>query len=307
MRVLVIGAGVIGSVYAARLTDVGHDVSMLARGARRDILVRDGAHLHSQGRHLRAHPRVLSASGINLPVDLTIVAVRANQLNPVLDLIRTRDGAPVAFLQHLGSDADRVLKLVGPERTVLAFPGIGGLFRADGSVEYVEIAAQPTTIDSTADQAHVLNTAISSTGMRTVLEPDMLGWLATHEVFVACLGAGVLSRGGEAERLARDPAQLRTVVQAIREGFASLGASGTRVTPTSLRILFSRMPRWFAAAYWRKALLGPVGTVAIAPHIRASRDDEFAALCANVIHRNTHPQMTPTLTALLEPWAHKNQ
>ena len=34
MRVLVLGAGVIGSVYAARLLRAGHHVVMLARGQR---------------------------------------------------------------------------------------------------------------------------------------------------------------------------------------------------------------------------------------------------------------------------------
>ena len=34
MRILVLGAGVIGSVYAGRLLEAGHDVVLLARGPR---------------------------------------------------------------------------------------------------------------------------------------------------------------------------------------------------------------------------------------------------------------------------------
>ncbi|HEY0117692.1 MAG TPA: hypothetical protein VGC04_02815, partial [Cellulomonas sp.] len=120
---------------------------------------------------------------------------------------------------------------------------------------------------------------------------------------VACLGAGVLSRGGEAPALAADAAQLRRVVRAVHEGFEVLDDSGTTITPTALRVLFSRMPRWFAAAYWRRALRGPVGTVAIAPHTRASRDDEFAALCADVLDRVGDHDRAPTLVGLLAPWA----
>lgn len=303
MKILVIGAGVIGSVYAARLTNAGHAVSLLARGSRRAALDRDGLQLVQGGTSLHAHPRILGVEGVGTAADLTIVAVRTTQLGDILDLLPALDSPAVAFLQHLGPHVDRVRQVVGAERTVFAFPGIGGLFGADGRVEYVEIAAQPTTIDATADRSGVLQSALAPTGMRTTLEHDMPSWLATHEVFVACLGAGILSRGGEAPALAADPAQLRTVVQSIREGFVSLSASGVTITPTALRVLFSRMPRWFAAAYWRRALQGPVGTVARAPHVRASRDDEFAALCSGVLTTVARPDLTPTMNSLLAPWA----
>ncbi|WP_448060922.1 hypothetical protein [Cellulomonas hominis] len=49
--------------------------------------------------------------------------------------------------------------------------------------------------------------------------------------------------------------------------------------------------------------LGLVGTVAIAPHTRASRDDEFAALCAAVLGRVGDHDRAATLVDLLAPWA----
>lgn len=42
MRVLVYGAGVLGSPYAARLKESGHDVTVLARGKRRDEIELQG-------------------------------------------------------------------------------------------------------------------------------------------------------------------------------------------------------------------------------------------------------------------------
>jgi 2-dehydropantoate 2-reductase len=42
VRILIAGAGVIGSVYGARLLQAGHDVVMLARGARLTDLQREG-------------------------------------------------------------------------------------------------------------------------------------------------------------------------------------------------------------------------------------------------------------------------
>lgn len=298
-----IGAGVIGSVYAGRLSAAGHDVSLLARGSRQTTLERDGVRLQTANAQVTARPQIVSADQLGVAADLTIVAVRANQVPAALDLLDTYDSSVVAFLQHLGEHADLVRSRVREERTVLAFPGIGGQINSDGSIEFVEIAAQPTTIDKMAVHAETFRTVVASTGMRTAMEADMLAWYATHAVFVACLGAGVLACGGDAAVLAGDRVRLRAVVQSISEGFAALDAAGTRATPTALRVLFSYMPRWFATAYWRRALRGPVGTIAIAPHTRASRDDEFSTICTNVLDQLGNPGTTPALIELLTPWA----
>ena len=42
MRILIYGAGVIGSLYAALLADVGYDTSIYARGKRLEILKNNG-------------------------------------------------------------------------------------------------------------------------------------------------------------------------------------------------------------------------------------------------------------------------
>lgn len=297
-RVGVIGAGVIGSVFAARLADAGYEVSLLARGERLASLGGNGLQVRCGTRLLSADVTVVSEESMP-PVDLLMVAVRTTQLESVLGLAAKSKARGVVFLQHLGGRVGEVVDSVGKERTVLAFPGVGGLVHDDGIVEYVEIGAQPTTIDANAPQADAVRAAIASTGMRTALEADMDGWFATHEVFVSCIGAGILACGGEATALAGDQDILGRVVSAVREGFAALDANGVKVTPAALRVLFGRMPQWFAAAYWRGALRGPVGTIALAPHIRASRRDEFPLLCAHVLE-SVGRSNAPALTALLE-------
>ncbi|HEY3366174.1 MAG TPA: 2-dehydropantoate 2-reductase N-terminal domain-containing protein [Symbiobacteriaceae bacterium] len=42
MRILVFGAGVLGSLYAAKLQESGHDVTILARGQRLDEIAQYG-------------------------------------------------------------------------------------------------------------------------------------------------------------------------------------------------------------------------------------------------------------------------
>lgn len=233
---------------------------------------------------------------------MLIIAVRTTQLPSLLGPIASSSAPIVAFLQHLGPHSEDATTKVGKDRGVIAFPGIGGFMTDDGVVEYVEIDAQPTTIDATVPNARSVASAIALTGMRTATEQDMAAWLATHEVFVACLGAGILACGGDSVALARHRPTLRQTIQGVYEGFSALETGGMIVTPRALQMLFVRMPRWFAAAYWRRALKGPIGTVALAPHIRASKDDEFPLLCSTVLNTIPTDAHVPTLRKLLAPY-----
>jgi nucleoside-diphosphate-sugar epimerase len=42
MKILIYGAGVVGQIYAARLHEAGHDVTVLARRRTLETLARDG-------------------------------------------------------------------------------------------------------------------------------------------------------------------------------------------------------------------------------------------------------------------------
>ncbi len=46
MKILVIGAGVIGTMYAWQLSEAGHELSVLVRKGKKERLVEDGFHIH---------------------------------------------------------------------------------------------------------------------------------------------------------------------------------------------------------------------------------------------------------------------
>ena len=49
MKILIVGAGVIGQIYAARLHEAGHEVTVLARHQTLQTLIQDGITLVNQG------------------------------------------------------------------------------------------------------------------------------------------------------------------------------------------------------------------------------------------------------------------
>ncbi|MFJ4654478.1 hypothetical protein ACIP5Y_24675 [Nocardia sp. NPDC088792] len=122
----------------------------------------------------------------------------------------------------------------------------------------------------------------SDAGCSTSVVEDMDGWLATHAVFIVAVCAALERAGNSIERLTGNRETMRTMVRAVRDGFTALANRGVAVAPSGLRFILTEVPVPAAALYWRWALRGPVGTVAIAPHARATRDTEIVALRADL-------------------------
>lgn len=299
-RVAVLGAGVIGSVLAALLHRGGIDTALVARGETLDRLRRNGVALTTRGTPEQVAVPIADA-GAPGTFDVVLLAVRANQLDGVLPIVEAMGEPVVVPLMHLGDRWPDVVARFGNERVVRAFPGLGGAQDAQGAVAWLDLGSkQPTTIDGRAPRADLVERILTRTGLPVGRTEDMDGWMQAHVVFVATMGAGVVHAGGDVDRLARDRRLLNAVVDATRDGFHALTDRGIRIAPRPIEVLYLRMPRWFAVAYWRRALSGPVGRLTMAPHAMASRDDEMPLLWRETL-RLTQGGPTGAVSRLLDP------
>ena len=172
--------------------------------------------------------------------------------------------------------------MAGEHRTVFAFPGIGGFQTAEGTVRYIQVPQQKTTVGRREGLERVVVDLMRSAQLPVEVCADMAGWLATHAVFVTGVGAALLACKGDGAALAADRQCVATMIQAVGEGFRSLASKDVAVLPVGLRLIFTVVPRAVSVPYWQRQLRGPVGTVALAPHVRASQHTELPALCADV-------------------------
>jgi len=68
LKLLMVGAGGIGSYYAARLLESGHRVVLTARGAHLDALVSNGLKVHYGGEGTDSSSRGLQPPAIGRPI-----------------------------------------------------------------------------------------------------------------------------------------------------------------------------------------------------------------------------------------------
>ncbi len=297
MKVLLVGAGVIGTVYGAHLAVAGNTVSVLSHGPRTSEVAAGGLSARDvlSGGLARAETAVVpDASG---DYDVVLVAVRRDQLASACAGLTGLAGQPaiVFFGNNPAGRAAIPGDMAGD--TYLGFPGIGGVMTG-GTAGYVRIRQQPTALQQTSDpRLAALEAALRDRGFAVQRVTDMDGWLVYHAAFIACVAAALFRCETDPVRLAGDRATLTLMCQAITEAFAALRASGTAGLPRNLAVLHSPLLKAVAVRYWARTMRSPTGELCFAAHIRHA-PAEMRALGHDTAARIT---TSPALTELLRP------
>lgn len=307
LRIIVIGAGVLGSLYAAKLAKSGNHVSVLARGDRLVQLRRRGVQLEDRltGEQWTADVKILDQFSTNDVFDIALVMVRRNQLDGVLPVVKSCNAPVVVFLLN-NPHAEDLAKAFG-ERAVFGFPGAGGMLE-NGVVRYALIAEQPTTIGEVSGlispRLTTLAAALRHAGLNVSVSSSITSWLKTHAVFVTAVCGALYAAEGSAATLAATPALLDHFIEATRQGFQVLHQAGFKVAPLKLRILFVFMPTWFARSYWQRYFASPMGELLFAAHAKAANDEmvELVRECRELFPAQGVPVPLETLWREVESY-----
>ena len=297
MKMLIVGAGVIGTVYGAHLAAAGNQVSVLSHGRRTEDVAAGGLCAHDVlgGGRVDVEAEVVpDASG---DYDVVLVAVRRDQLASACAELAVLAGKPaVVFFGNNPSGRTAIPGDV-PGDVYLGFPGVGGVM-AGGTADYVRIRQQPTAFQQSSDpRLAALESALSSRGFAVQRVADMDGWLAYHAAFVACVAAALYRCGTDPVRLSADRATLTLMCQAITGAFAGLRSQGTAGLPRNLAVLHSPLLKAVAVRYWARTMRSPMGELCFAAHSRHA-EAEMQALGRDMAARITS---SPALTELLRP------
>ncbi|WP_150251627.1 ketopantoate reductase family protein [Nocardiopsis deserti] len=258
MRILVYGAGVLGSVFAARLHEAGHDVALLARGGRLAALRQHGVQLAEEdGRAVRRVP-VPVVERPDGGYDLTAVLVRAHQVDAVLESLAGLDG-DVLFLHNWAGGPEPLGAVIGHERVLLGFGTAGGTMDGD-VVRYRapsfltrRVATPIGEPDGrTTPRLERIVRTFRTSGINARIEPRMDAWLTTHAAFGVPLGQAVHTAGGPVA-LSQDPGAVRAMLRLMRRSLTTLPASPV---PRGLAALHT-LPEGLLVAALRRFLRSP--------------------------------------------------
>ena len=148
MKILIYGAGVIGSIYAARLYDAGCPLTLLARGEHYDSLKQNGVQLKDivTGKLTISKVPLTQQLAPNDFYDLIIVTARLDQLGTVIPVLKENTVCPlIMFMLNNPENIETIAKELQHKHMLLGFPGIGGTYQ-NGIIDYIQIKQQETTI-----------------------------------------------------------------------------------------------------------------------------------------------------------------
>lgn len=277
MRLLIYGAGVLGSLYAGRLQAAGHDVTLLARGQRRTDLIEHGLMLEDEATG-RVTISAIPAIDRLLPddhYDWILVVMRKNQVAEILPPLAANSTPNVLFLVNNAAGPDEYIAALGRERVVLGFPGAGGA-RERHIVRYRLVSAQPTTLGEIDGQItprlRQIAQALTDAGFPAAFSSNMDAWLKTHVALVSPVANAIYAAGGDIRRLARTRDGLVLMIRAVREGLSVLKTLNVPITPAQYQLL-NWLPEPVLVAVLRRGLDTTRAELVLARHANAARDE----------------------------------
>jgi ketopantoate reductase len=309
-RILVYGAGPLGSLFAARLQQGGNDVSILARGRRLAELREHGIVLVDVQTRVRTVTQVTVVDRLAADdaYDLALIIMRKNHALQVLPVLAAnRRTANILFLMNNAAGPGALVEALGQERVLIGFPNSAGyreghtvhcLTGTEDDKAYVPFGEVDGRITGrTRMVARILE---SAPGLGAEIRTDMDAWLKYHVALVfPSLAPALYAAGVDNYRLARTRDLVVLAIRAMREGFRVLRWSGLPVTPSKFKII-EWLPEPILVQVVQRLLANPLMETALVKHAEAARSEvqhligEFMALA-----RST-PVPTPTIDRLLQ-------
>jgi 2-dehydropantoate 2-reductase len=275
MNILVYGAGVLGSLYAARLQEAGQHVSLLARGQREQDIRQHGIVLADvlTGQVTTTQVNVVEELEPGDRYDLAIVVMGKHQVAAILPRLSANKQIPsILFLHNNAAGPQAMIEALGRERVLLGYPGAGGK-REGHVIDYLLIKQQTTTLGEVDGRTTYRLVAIADSfkaaGFPIAISTNIDAALKTHAVFITCMESAVVVAGGNKELASRRDLLL-LMVAAIRQGFKGLQARGIPIVPFNLKLMFLGMPKWFTVLYWQRTLQGKLGEYSLSAHANAA-------------------------------------
>lgn len=249
MKILFYGAGVIGSVLAAKLGRSGHDITMCARNKRLAYLKENGIIIKNgiTGAEVHVQVRTIEKLGPEEYYDLAVVPVRADHLGNILPALAANRKIPLILIMvNNPKGYSEYNRMLGQGRYILGFPGFGGGFNGP-VVEYAlaHRLIQPTTFGEPdgriTGRIKKIAAVFKKAGFPVSLSNNMDAWQKTHIAGIMPLAGAIYCAGGSARSLADRPDLIRRMVYSIREGLEALESIGCPVTPGKMK-LFRTVP-----------------------------------------------------------------
>ena len=251
MRILIYGAGVIGSLYAVLFAETGYDTSIYARGKRLEFLKKNGL-LYKKNQNIRrAEATILGELSDNDAYDFILLTVRENQLYEALAELKNNKSNIIVTMVNSLDSYKKWEDIVGKGRILPAFPGAGGSINNDGILDaaLTPRMIQPTTFaeisGNKSERTKQFSEILRHAHIPYQKVTDMHLWQLCHLAMVVPI-ADAYYESDNPEKVEKEWKIMRKTAERLKRNFNFLRKQKGKLSPWKMNI-FRFLPLPFLA------------------------------------------------------------
>ena len=251
MRILIYGAGVIGSLYAVLFAETGYDTSIYARGKRLEFLKKNGL-LYKKNQNIRrAEATILGELSDNDAYDFILLTVRENQLYEALAELKNNKSNIIVTMVNSLDSYKKWEDIVGKGRILPAFPGAGGSINNNGILDaaLTPRMIQPTTFaeisGNKSEKTKQFSKILRHAHIPYQKVTDMHLWQLCHLAMVVPI-ADAYYESDNPEKVEKEWKIMRKTAERLKRNFNFLRKQKGKLSPWKMNI-FRFLPLPFLA------------------------------------------------------------
>lgn len=241
MRILIYGAGVIGSLYAVLLKEAGYKITFYVRGHRLEALQNQGLLYKKNNIIKKVDIKVIDHLQDNDIYDFIFLTVRENQLYQALKELKSNKSKTIITMVNSIDNYKKWESVVGKGRILPAFPGAGGTITNDIlDAALTPRLIQPTTFSEISGKKTKRTEQLSQIFKHAHIPfqqvNDMHIWQLCHLGMVVPL-ADAYYQTENPESVGQDQVIMRKTATQLKKNFYTLYKNLNTLSPGKMHII----------------------------------------------------------------------
>lgn len=232
MRILIIGAGVLGCNMAHNFYKAGKNVTLLARGKWGENIRENGLVIKNKFSIKPSCDRipVISELSSDNEFDVIFVCLRYTQLQSIIDALKNNLTKNIVFIGN-NVDAEGFAKALPDKNVMFGFVSSAGHRETDCVVSIDLRKITIGDLKNNASNKGLIDKIFSNTKYKMVYEPNIGDYLISHAAFVIPAAFACYYTDGNLKRIKNDKAFIYKIIDANAECYATVGALGHELLP----------------------------------------------------------------------------
>ena len=241
-KILIFGAGVIGSIYAIKFIEAGLDVTIFARSNRFKVLKENGLQYSEKGTVKSIKVNVIDKLENDDVYDFIFVTVHYDQSESALLALKDNQSKNIVMMTNSSMGFSTWQNIVG-DRILPAFPGFGGQI-IDG-ILYARFASKfliATMFGEISgletERVENLSKIFKTAKLPYTINKDMKACLITHSISdIALLGGLYFENNINDEKTSKTRQRAHKITITLKTYLRAIQKAGVDINPPVLKIM----------------------------------------------------------------------